>query len=338
MRLLLGMDHASDERLKFAAQLGVDTIGAAPASYDPEKAYFEFATLVTLRSQVESYGLKLETVNLLPWKWSYKWMLGLPGRDEQIEDCQRTIRNLGAAGIPVFCYNIHALRFFRTSWHAAARAGAFATSFEIERARNVPLMATGSHIIPGGLDIDASLIPVSHRRPISDEEMWDNLTYFLKAVVPVAEESGVKLAMHPDDPPIPSVGGVARIMRSPQDFRRLIEIVPSDCNGVLFCQGCFAEMGANLVEEIRYFGSRKKIFLVHFRNVRGTAEDFVETFPDEGQVDMIEAMRAYRAVGYDGALSPDHPLKLHGDNDWSARYWAFAIGHMRGLAQAIESD
>ncbi|MBI2908935.1 MAG: mannonate dehydratase [Chloroflexi bacterium] len=337
MRFLLSMERASDEKLRFAAQIGVDAVGAAPAACDLEKGYYEFAPLVALRSQVESYGLKLEIINLPPWRWSYKWMLGLPGRDEQIENCQKTIRNLGAAGIPIFMYNIHALRFFRTSWHVPQRGGALATGFDVERAKTAPLMVAGSSTRAGDPLIDTDLIPAAHRRPISDEEMWDNLTYFLKGVVPVAEEAGVKLAMHPDDPPIPVVGGVARIMRSPEAFRRAIEIVPSECNGLTFCQGCFAEMGADVVKEIRYFGSRKKIFLVHFRNVAGTAENFAETFPDNGQVDMVEAMRAYAEIGYDGAMSPDHPLRLEGDGDWSQRYWAYAIGYMRGLAQAVDS-
>ena len=257
-------------------------------------------------------------------------MLGLPERDEQIENCQKTIRNIGAAGIPIFTYNMHAMRFYRTCRHVPGRGGALATSFDIELAKNAPPLA-------GGPGVDTSLIPESHRRPISDEEMWDNLTYFLKAVVPVAEESGVKLALHPDDPPIPSIGGVARIMRSPEAFRRAVEIVPSDNNGLLFCQGCFAEMGADVIEEIRYFGNRRKIFSVHFRNIRGTAENFAETFPDDGRVDMFAAMKAYKEVGFDGLMSPDHSLHIVGDTAWGHRYWAYAIGHMKGLKKAVDT-
>jgi mannonate dehydratase len=282
-------------------------------------------------TQVESYGMKLAALsNNSPWEWSYKWMLGLPGRDEQIENCQKTIRNMGAAGIPVFTFNIHALRFYRTSRHAASRAGAVATSFDVDLARDVPLMA-------GGPNTNTELVPLIHRRPISDEQMWDNLAYFLKAVVPVAEEAGVKMGIHPDDPPIPSIGGVARIMRSPDAFRRAIEIVPSDNIGLLFCQGCFTEMGANVAEEIRYFGSRKKIFWVHFRNVRGTAERFCESFPDDGQLDMVKAMKAYRDAGYDGYMAPDHKLGIIDDTEWGHRYWGYALGYTRGLLQAVKA-
>jgi mannonate dehydratase len=211
------------------------------------------------------------------------------------------------------------------------RGGAVATSFDIEMVKNAPLMA-------GGPDTDSSLIPESHRRPISDADMWDNLTYFLKAMIPVAEESGVKLCLHPDDPPIPSIGGVARIMREPEAFKRAMEIVPSEHSGLKFCVGCFAEMGADVVELVKYFGARNKIFYVDFRNVRGTAEDFVETFPDDGKENLYKVMKALKEIGFDGPVSPDHALHIIGDTQWGHRYWAYAIGHMRGLIEAIESS
>ena len=330
----LGLDNigqVTEDKLKFAAQMGVDGMIANPEIGSDDKGYYEFAQLVNLRTQVESYGLKLEGVfGAIPWQRNYKWMLGLPGRDEQIENCQKTIRNMGAAGIPIFTYNTHALRFYRTSQHTFGRGGALATSFHIELAKNAPLMA-------GGPNIDTSLIPASHRRPIGDDEMWDNLTYFLKAVVPVAEEAGVKLALHPDDPPIPTIGGVARIMRSPEAFRRAIKIVPSDSNGLLFCQGCFKEMGTDIFEEIRYFGSRKKIFWVHFRNISGTAQRFTETFHDDGQINMLQAMKTYKETGFDGYLAPDHRLGVVGDSEWGHRYWAYAIGYIKGLMKAVDA-
>ena len=185
-----------------------------------------------------------------------------------------------------------------------------------------------------GQGIDTSLIPESHQGTIGDDEMWENLAYFLKAAVPAAEEAGVKVALHPDDPPVPSIGGVARIIRSPEAYRRVLEMAPDPCHGIAFCQGCFAEMGADVPAEIRYFGSRNRIFFVDFRNIRGTPERFSETFPDEGDVDMAEAMRAYKEVGFDGPLCPDHTVRIDGDSSWGHRYWAYAVGHLKGLAQA----
>jgi mannonate dehydratase len=313
------MDHigqVTNEKLKFMQQLGVEGVMAEPVDFRLDKGYYEFSELMTLKTWVESYGMKLEASHAaaFPWQWNYKWMFGLPGRDEQIENIHKTVRNMGAAGIPLLLYT-----------------GAVATSFDEELVKNAPLMVESPLT-------DISLIPESHRRPYDDEEMWENLTYFLKAVVPVAEEAGVKLGLHPDDPPIPSIGGVARIMRSPEAFRRAIEIVPSDNSGLLFCQGCFTEMGADVLKEIRYFGSRNKIFWVHFRNVRGTADKFSETFPDDGEMDMVAAMKAYEEVGYEGYLVPDHALGLVGDTEWGHRYWAYALGHIRGLLQAVASS
>ncbi len=330
----LGMDHigiVTDEKLKFLQQLGVEGISANVETDQPDRGYFTVEELQTMKDWVESYDMKLMVIGPFQthWNWAYKWMLGLPGKDEQIENCQKIIRNMGQLGISLLTFNMHVLRFYRTSRENPRRGGALGTSFDIEKAKDQPLMYSES--------VDTSLIPESHRKPVSDEEMWANLTYFLKAVIPVAEEAGVKLGIHPDDPPIPSTGGVARIMRSPDAFRRAIEIVPSNNIGLLFCQGCFTEMGADVFEEIRYFGSRNKIFWVHFRNVVGTVENFAEAFPDNGRIDMLQAMKVYDEIGYESYLVPDHKLSMVDDTEWGHRYWGFALGYIKGLMQAVKS-
>jgi mannonate dehydratase len=256
-------------------------------------------------------------------------MLGLPGRDEQIENVRRTIRNMGAAGIPIYTYNIHALRYYRTSSHAPVRGGALSTSFDADLVKNAPLFASDG--------ANTELIPEAHRRPIWDEEMWDNLRYFLEAVLPVAEEAGVTMAMHPDDPQVPQIGGVARIMRSPEAFRRLLDLRPSPNSKLLFCVGCFTEMGADVPAEVRYFGERDRLAWVHFRNIRGTRERFVETFPDEGDADMVAVLEAFRDAGYRGHFAPDHHIRVEGDSDWGHRYWAYALGVTRGMLMAVGS-
>ena len=318
----------SEERLRFALQIGVDGVVAMPAPKDPDPGCYDLETLVELRERVESFGLVFFGIRLLPWTWTYKWQLGLPGRDEQLENLKTTVRNIGGAGIPMLVYNMHALRQYRTSSTAPQRGGTTATEFDYEIARKIPLMQ-------GGGGTDTSLIPESHRRPVDDDQMWDNLAYMLEAIVPVVEEAKVRLALHPDDPPVPEIGGVARIMRSPEAFRRVVDMAPSDYHGIAFCQGCFGEMGADVPEEIRYFGSLGKIFFVDFRNVSGTTERFSETFPDDGDVDMAASMRAYKEVGFDGPMCPDHILHIDGDTDWGHQYWSYAIGHMKGLAQAV---
>ena len=326
MKLVLSA--RTDERLQYAAQLGCDGVVSGLSPNECPNGYFEYPTLVALKSKVESYGLGLEGFGLLPWHLCYKWMLGLPGRDEQIENVITSIRNLGAAGIPLVTFNMHALRFYRTSRDALERGGSRSTRFEWERVKDAPLMV-------GGPGTDSSLIPESQRRPISDEEMWDNYTYFVKAAVPVAEESGVKLALHPDDPQVPAIAGVARIMRNPQAFRRALEIAPSDNLGLKFCVGCWSQMGADVTSEIHYFCSRKKVYLVDYRNVRGVVDSFQETFLDNGQEDMAEVMRAFVDAGYDGPIGPDHAVHMVGDNPRGDRYWAYAIGYMRALLQVL---
>ena len=332
MKPVFGAIHeVTEEVLKFAKQLGVSGIIVhSPKLFG--NGYWEFNSLLHLRTRVEAAGLKLEAIENLPWHFYYKVMLGLSGRDEQIENWCKTLRNMGAAGIPILGYHFVPLFVWRTSLDTRGRGGARVTSFDMELAKNAPLMARAFSFVD-----TTSLLPPSAYHPISEEEMWENFTYFLKAVIPVAEEAGVKMALHPDDPPVPSLGGVARIMRSVDAFKRVIEIVPSDYNGLEFCQGCFSEMGTNVIEAIRYFGSRKKIFYVHFRDVRGTAGNFVETFIDEGQTDMFEAMKAYKEVGFDGPIIVDHTPHIVDDSTWGHRGRAYAMGYIKALIQAVES-
>ena len=142
---------------------------------------------------------------------------------------------------------------------------------------------------------------------ISEEQLLENLRYFLTRIVPVAEEAGVKLAIHPDDPPIPEpLGGAARILSTLDHFERTFNTVPSEMNAMLFCQGCVREMGEDVPSAIRRIGSQNKIAYVHFRNIRGTPKSFQEVFVDEGDVDMYEAMQTYREIGFEGPFMMDH--------------------------------
>jgi mannonate dehydratase len=169
---------------------------------------------------------------------------------------------------------------------------------------------------------------------LSEAQMWSNITYFLRAVIPVAEEAGVRMALHPDDPPISPVLGTACIIRSHAALRRVVEeIAPSDQNGLEFCQGTVSEMPDDVYEAIRYFGERKKISYVHFRNVSGKVPDFDETFIDDGYVDMWKAMTLYRAVRFDGVFIEDHVPAITGDTPHGHRSRAFAMGYAGGLVR-----
>jgi len=253
-----------------------------------------------------------------------KVRMGLDGRDEQIENFIEQIRAMGKLGIPTFAYNWMALSSWgRTDVAIEGRGGALVTGYNrsVAQAKR-PLLEAGE---------------------LSAKQMWDALEYFLKAVVPEAEKAGVRLAMHPDDPPQQLDRGVPRIMSSVASFRKLIDLVPSDYNGTTFCQGNFALMAEiidgsiSIPDLIREFGTAK-ISFVHFRDVDGTAEQFQETFHDAGQTDMPECIRAYREIGFEGPMRPDHVPTLDGESNTRPGYETlgrlFAIGYIRGLEHA----
>jgi len=323
MRLALGAIHeVTDEVLKFAKQLGATDI----IVHTPElrgNGYWEFLDLLHLRMRVESAGLKLAAIENMPRRWYDRVVRGLEGRDEQIENWCKTLRNMGKARVPAFGYDWNMVGVWRTSAWERVRGDAYVTSFDYEFVKDAPLGATNYR---------DTLPPMS----LSEEQMWENYAYFLKRVIPVAEEAGVKMALHPDDPPISPLAGTTRIFINVEAFKRMIKIVDSDCNGIEFCQGTFAEMGANIPETIRYFGKRRKIVYVHFRNVKGTVPRFHETFIDEGDTDMFEAMKAYKEVEFDGPMIDDHVPRMVDDTPWGHRGRAYAVGYMKALMQIVE--
>ncbi len=319
-----------NESLTLARQLGathVDAGGQLISSSD--RGYYEFQDLLLLRQRIEDAGLQWAVLGGVPQDWCDKIKLGLPGRDEQIENWCKSLRNMGAAGVPVLGY-FFSLRCrdgnygLRTSKTTRGRGGAIVPSFDYDQVQ--------------GARQDYWDPPVSEEMEVTDEQMWDNLAYFLKAVIPVAEEAGVRMALHPDDPPVSPIAGVARIMRSHEALKRFVDIAPSAYNGLWFCQGTISEMPGNVLDAIRYFGSRNKIFYVHFRNVTGTVPAFSETFLDEGHVNGLEAMLTYKEIGYDGALMYDHVPGLVVDRGSNHASVAFAVGYMRALLDAVNGE
>jgi mannonate dehydratase len=277
--------------------------------------------LVELRRAVEAFGLELFCIGHVPPHRFQKALLGLPGRDEEIDNWCRSLRAMGEAGIPILQYmwdvNIEAksgLRHTRTS-NVPLRGGASGKGFDYSAVKDAPVTSLGI---------------------ISDDLLWGSLTYFLKAVIPVAEEAGVRMAMHPSDPQVPSLAGIARIMRSPEAFDRMLGIVTSRANAINFCQGCFAQMldPDGVYRAIEHFASRKAIAFAHLRNVVGSRENFFETFWDDGKVDMAKAIRAYREAGFKGYVTSDHHPHVIGDTSWGHRSRAFALGYLRGLVQS----
>ncbi len=324
--LLLG---TTAKEARFAKQMGLQqVVWSAPHS---EKGYVEWEVFQRARDFFQSYDLELGVIENVAFQSYDQVMLGLPGRDRQIDHFCRTVENMGRAGIPVLGYHWMALGGLTTDY-VRIRGGALSRHFDLETALRSPAAAMewrGSPYPNRPLHVPD--------RPISSEAMWENLVYFLERVLPVAEASNVRLAAHPDDAPIPEFMGVARILSSLDNLKRLVEIVPSPSNGIDFCQGTISEMpGVDVIEAIRYFGQRGKIFFAHFRDTRGVVPQFTEVFMDEGDTDMFAAVRAYREVGFDGLIRADHTPRVVGDSRHAQRGFAYEVGYMRGLIQAAE--
>ena len=168
--------------------------------------------------------------------------------------------------------------------------------------------------------------------------MWENLEYWIKIITPIAEEEGIRLGIHPCDPPVPKLGGAAMLFRSFEAYKRLIEIYPSDSNGIEFCQGTFSEMNEDIYEMIRYFGERKKILYVHFRNVSSQVPKFHEEFINTGYVDMLKAMEIYHDVGFEGVFVDDHVPVGVNDTTWGHRGRAFANGYIQATIDSVKRN
>jgi len=329
----VGTQHgSSDEILRLLAAFGVNHICSSLPSERFDESW-SVEGLVKLRERVEKFGIKLEMVPL-PLSSHYiaraenpNIMLGKsPERDREIDQICQMIRNSARAGIPALKYNMTILGVVRTE-RTPGRGGASYSTFvydQTHQARQEP--------------------PLTEAGAVSAEQMWERITYFLKRVIPVAEEHKVKMACHPHDPGMPKdkgFRGVNRVLGSVDGLKRFVEIAPSKYHGLNFCQGTVSEMLANpgreIFDVIRYFGSRGKIFNVHFRNIRGRFLNFQETFIDDGDVDMLKALKVYREVGYDGMLMPDHVPQIPGDPRGQQAF-AYTFGYIKALLRAVESS
>ena len=335
IRVAVGQfNELTDEKLRFAAQIGVGGIQLNTPLL-PGDAKWEQADLRALVERTQAHGLVLEAIENVPVHFYDKAMLGLPGRDEQIENYQATLRAVGRAGIPVLGYHFMPNSVWRTDRMAPGRGGAGCTQFEmaVVDASGGP---EGWHrFLPENLGRQSAMPLYQGDSVLDEERMFANYAYFINAVLPVAEAEGVRMALHPDDPPVPSLGGVARIFREPEGFKRAWALNPgSPAWGLDLCLGCCSEMPggqANVREMIEFFGPKGRIFYVHFRDVKGTVPEFTECFIGEGNFDPAEAMALLIRNGFDGFLLDDHVPHMDGDTSWNHRGRAHAIGYMQGL-------
>lgn len=278
---------------------------------------WDYNNLLQMKTAYENSGFNVSVIESRPP--ANKIKLGQEGRDEEIAVVQELIRNMGKLGIPVWCYDFMAdFNWFRTSTTTRTRGGALVSSYDHSLMKDAPFTPNA---------------------PFSEDELWENLKYYLEAIVPVAEEAKVKLALHPDDPPVSPIMGMSRILTSADAMERAINLVPSEYSGITLCQGVLATAGENIPATIRRFAKNDKIFFVHFRDIKGTAENFEETFHDDGITDLYECMQAYKEVGYDGVARPDHVPTMAGEDNSNPGYETlgrlFGVGYIKGLMDSV---
>jgi mannonate dehydratase len=306
-------------KIRLANQIGIThaIVGVLPAlSRVPSSRYVE--TLQKIKADFKDAGMAFSGVESHPVP-AEKIKLGLPGRDEEIENYMAAIKALAQVGVPMVCYNWMAgISWYRTNVNVPERGGALISEFNNEDAKKQGLTQWGE---------------------VSEEKIWSNLEYFLKAIIPVAEQAGMEMALHPDDPPLSPLRGIGRILTSAANYRRILNMVPSPVNGITFCQANFKLMGEDIAALVREWCAQKKIFFVHFRDVEGTREHFRETFHDNGPTDLAQMLRVYHEAGFEGPMRPDHAPTLDGEANDRPGYAmggkVFAIGYMKGAMDAL---
>jgi mannonate dehydratase len=343
-RHLLNRDH-----YQFAAQAGATHIVAHLCDYFARKGkdgqptddsngwgkagspLWSLGDLQALKKEINDAGLELDAIeNFDPGHW-YDVLLDGPEKARQLEDIKTMIRNVGRAGIPIIGYNFSLAGVCSRVTQPAARGQA--PSACMERVDETP--------VPNGMVwnmVYDEKAPAGTLRAISHDELWQRLEAFLEAVLPVAEEEGVKLAAHPDDPPVPVLRQTPRLVYQPDMYQRLIDLYPSPASGLEFCLGSIAEMTeGDVYEATEQYGEQGKIFYVHFRNVQGKVPTYREVFVDEGDIDMVRVLRILRDKNFTGVLIPDHTPQMHCDAPWHAGM-AFAMGYMKAAMRLVMEE
>jgi mannonate dehydratase len=305
----------SAQELAFFRRMGID---AATIWTTIEDANYDY--MIETRRLLEAHGIQLWNIGILDLHCDPTMVLGLPGFDDKVAQYKAYLRNLGRAEIGYTTYahmaNIKLLPYYQTA--AGVTRGDIPTrEFDMQIARD---------------------LPYSHGREYTEAEVWGTLSTFLREVVPVAEEAGVRIGLHPDDPPVPSLGGVARVIWNFDGYRRALEIADSPNFGLCFCVGSWAEGGATLgsdvYEMIEHFGAMGKLFKIHFRNVDAPMPTFRETLVDDGYIDMYRVMKALSRVGFNGVLLPDH---IPGDGTDTSMA-AYTLGYMRAVRDRVRCE
>jgi mannonate dehydratase len=350
--LTLAGDQLNADGARFAAQLGVADVVVHPTNYAvggdqsdwlagvaPGPAYGDargntlwtyddFSRLIAMLSE---HGLRLAAIeNFSPNFWS-DILLDGPQKHAQMDGLKRLVRDAGKAGVPVIGYNFSIAGVWGWMKKPVARGAAVTITFDASAFDPDEPIADGVVWNMRYREPTAGAKPIT----VSDAELWERVAWFLSELVPVAEEAGVKLAAHPDDPPMPALRGTARLVNTHAKYDRLLSIVDSPANALEFCVGSLQEMpDGDIYETTRRFARQGKIAYVHFRNVRGTVPRYQETFVDDGDVDMPRIVRILAEEGFDGVMIPDHVPELACAAPWHAAH-AYTVGYMKALVSQI---
>ena len=350
MKIGLGFyrEQLHRDNFRFAVQAGVSHVVAHLTNYfagrdpkifsgDPRQGWGDCSNdtlwthdeLSSLVAALKAEGLELAALENFSPKFWYDVLLDGPERAAQIEGLKQLIRDAGRAGIPCIGYNFSIAGVYGWTRGPYARGGANSVGYGVGEAET-------EAPIPDGMVWNMRYRP---ERPgtapvsLSDDELWERLQRFLADVIPVAEEAGVTLAAHPDDPPVDLLRGTPRLVNRPEKYDRLMSLVPSPRNGLELCLGSLQEMpGGDIYEHVRRFARSGRIGYIHFRNVKGKVPRYVESFVDDGDIDMAEIVRILRDEGYDGVLIPDHTPEMSCEASWHAGK-AYALGYMKALVQ-----
>lgn len=355
MKLGLGLYKSvlTSDNFKFARQAGVSHLAIQLVDYiqggknptltrdhlngwgitQNQDKLWQLEELVALKQEIESHGLVWEAIeNFDPSHW-YDILLDGPEKSKQIENLKQTLRIIGKAGIPIVGYNFSIPGVWGWTAKYSGRGGAKSVEFDQS-------MIDIDSPLPKGMVWNMRYDSKSGEgfvEPVSRDEMWQRLKYFLAEMMPVAEENNIKFVAHPDDPPLKQMRRMAKLFYSPDEYEKLLDINDSPANGFEFCMGTIQEMpGGNIYSMLEKYAKLNKIAYIHCRNVVGKVPHYREAFIDEGDIDMVRALKTLRDNGFDGMIIPDHSPEMTCDAPWHAGM-AFSLGYLRAVLQSIEA-
>lgn len=323
MRVIFGaLKEFNDDAMMMAKQFGADGIHFNTPPI-PGEATWNRDGLRWLKDYCARFDLKLEAIENVPIRFYDKVLLGLPGRDEQIENYINVIRCMGQEEIPVLGHHFCPNWAWRTTLTAKGRGNAYVAAYHQSDEKKTGNAYVYPYITDGEFP--------------THEELWNNYFYFMEAVLPEAEKYGVRLAIHPSDPPLPFVDGKARIFTSPEDFRKADARLSSKAWAINLCLGCLSQYGGEevVLNQIRYWGERKKIASVHFRDVCGTGTDFQECFLGEGNYHPAKVLEALYQMDYDGFIIDDHVPYTVNHTRWGHTSRAHESGYIQGMLKML---